>query len=433
MRVYTKVKGERILNYLLTNNISIHKDTLDFNDKTPIVFRGMARSPLIKQCVDNNIDFYYIDTGYINDKIKIWHRFTKNNFQVLNHLSYDELTQRTNINKLKNRFFEIVKKNYNSFKPELRKKGDKILITPPTNKVFKHFNYDVDKWISETVEKIKKFTDKEIIVRQKPRSRQVRIYKDKFLDQLKKDDVHCVVTFSSIVSIEAILNGYPVITLGPNAASYLSESKIENIDNPYFPDDDKIKEHILIPDVILLENQPVLKNPTMKSMQMFLFSYYLIRNMDISWVRVSANSSNVAEEIKKVDTVKKAETKHQSHPLCYTASKKLDLIKFLPDDEQQRITSIIDNVKNNYQKNKKLAILIVEYLLKNNSKWLSFFNTHTKQDDLSDSLLMTLHYYMRSSLSKLSNANNISSKKKKKPLETTSVLEPELALEPVLD
>ena len=222
----------------------INKDNFDLTDKTPVIFRGMAKSGLIKQCVDNNIDFYYIDTGYINDKIKIWHRFTKNNFQVLNHLSYEELTQRVDINKLKNRFFEIVKKNYNSFKPELRKKGDKILITPPTNKVFKHFNYDVDKWISETYNKIKKITDREIVVRYKPKSRFVRTHKNTFLKDLK-NNVHCLVTFNSITAIEAIINGCPAITLGPNAASYLTENKIDNIENPYYPDEDKIREHLL--------------------------------------------------------------------------------------------------------------------------------------------------------------------------------------------
>ena len=224
--------------------IPIDNNNFDLTDKTPIIFRGMAKSSLIKQCVDNNIDFYYIDTGYINQKLKIWHRFTKNNFQVLNHLSYDELTQRTNINKLKNRFFEIVKKNYNSFKPELRKKGDKILITPPTNKVFKHFNYDVDKWISETYNKIKKITDREIVVRYKPKSRFVRTHKNTFLKNLK-NNVHCLVTFNSITAIEAIINGCPAITLGPNAASYLTEDKIDNIENPYYPDEDKIREHLL--------------------------------------------------------------------------------------------------------------------------------------------------------------------------------------------
>ena len=240
-------KPDKLIHYFAFQNKKykpINKDNFDLQDKTPVIFRGMAKSSLIKQCVDNNIDFYYIDTGYINEKIKIWHRFTKNNFQVLNHLSYEELTQRVNINKLKNRFFEIVKKNYNSFKPELRKKGDKILITPPTNKVFKHFNYDVDKWIAETYDKIKKITDREIVVRYKPKSRFVRTHKNTFLKDLK-NNVHCLVTFNSITAVEAIINGCPAITLGPNAASYLTENNIDNIENPYYPDEDKIREHLL--------------------------------------------------------------------------------------------------------------------------------------------------------------------------------------------
>lgn len=247
IRIYGKAKGDKVLNHFLSNpeNIKIDIDTFNINDKTPVVFRGMARSFLIKECVKNNIDFYYVDTGYFPQIRKQWHRLSKNNFQVLNHLSSEEINQRTNIKLIKNKFYEILNKNFDDYKPITKISGSKILIAPPTLKVFKHYNYKVSQWISETVEKIKKFTDKEIIIRQKPKSRKTRINDDKFLDQLKKENIHCVVTFSSIIAIESILNGYPVITLGPNAASYLSESKIENIDNPYFPDEYKIKEHML--------------------------------------------------------------------------------------------------------------------------------------------------------------------------------------------
>jgi hypothetical protein len=247
IRVYTKVKGDKVLNYFLKKPeyISINKDTFNTDNKTPVIFRGMTRSAFIKKCVENNIDFYYIDTGYFPQKRKQWHRFSKNNFQVLNHLSTEELSLKTNIKLIKNKFFKITNEYYDNYKPVKKINGSKILIAPPTSKVFKHFDYKVSQWLSETIEKIKKFTDREIVIRQKPKSRKVRVNEDKFLDQLKKDDIHCVVTFSSIISIESILNGYPVITLGPNAASYLSESKIENIDNPYFPDDNKIREHML--------------------------------------------------------------------------------------------------------------------------------------------------------------------------------------------
>jgi len=255
-------KKDKLINYFEFQSkkyIAVNKDNFDLTDKTPVIFRGMAKSDLIKQCVDNNIDFYYIDTGYFNTQRKIWHRFTKNNFQVLNHLSYEELTQRVDINKLKNRFFEIVKKNYNSFKPELRKKGDKILITPPTNKVFKHFNYDVDKWITETYNKIKKVTDREIVIRYKPKSRSVRVKENPFLKDLN-NNVHCLVTFNSITAIEAIINGCPAITLGPNAASYLTENKIDNIENPYYPDEDKIREHLLYLTACQFKKEELLDN-----------------------------------------------------------------------------------------------------------------------------------------------------------------------------
>jgi len=267
MRVYTKVKGDKVLNYFLCNpeNVKIDIDTFNTNDKTPIVFRGMSRSPFIKECVKNIIDFYYIDTGYFPQKYKVWHRFTKNNFQVLNHISVKQLSERTNINIIKNKFYKIMNESFDIFKPKNRIKGSKILIAPPTSKVFKHYDYNENQWISEKIAEIKKFTDREIIIRHKPKSRKVRINDNKFLDQLKNDNIHCVVTFSSIISVEAILNGYPVITLGPNAASYLSKDTIENIENPYFPNADKIKEHLLYLSACQFEKEDFLSGYALKT------------------------------------------------------------------------------------------------------------------------------------------------------------------------
>jgi hypothetical protein len=153
-----------------------------------------------------------------------------------------------------------------------------------------------------------------------------------------------------------------------NRAKTTAKIDINQLGIALFQELNKIKESITEPSIILLENQPVLKNPTMKSMQMFLYSYYLMNILD----------SNIDLSIKKLQ--------------CYCASKKLDMIKYIPDDEHLRITTFIDTVNNPYQKNKKMSIMLVEVLLKNNAKWLEFFKSHPKQDDLADSLLMTLHY-----------------------------------------
>ena len=80
-------------------------DTIDVSIKAPRVFRGITRIETIKQCLDNNIDFYYIDTGYMGCyPQKNWHRFTKNNFQTLDHLNYKQLDFLTDVKVLKQRF-----------------------------------------------------------------------------------------------------------------------------------------------------------------------------------------------------------------------------------------------------------------------------------------------------------------------------------------
>lgn len=233
-------------------NFYYKSDTIDVTNKSPCVFRGITRIETIKQCIDNNIDFYYIDTGYMGCyPDKNWHRFTKNNFQTLDHLNYKQLDFLTDVKKLKERFASIMKVNYDSYKPKRPVKGENILIIPPSAKVLRcltingHTNFKQDEYINFVSKEIKKYTDKKIIVRQKP-NRDERTKKGKnLLDQLKNDKIHCLVAFNSIAAFEAIQGGYPAITLGPNAASFLSEKEIKNIENPYFADDDKIREHSL--------------------------------------------------------------------------------------------------------------------------------------------------------------------------------------------
>lgn len=233
-------------------NFYYKSDTIDVSNKSPCVFRGITRIETIKQCIDNNIDFYYIDTGYMGCyPDKNWHRFTKNNFQTLDHLNYKQLDFLTDVKKLKERFASIMKVNYDSYKPKRPVKGENILIIPPSAKVLRcltingHTNFKQDEYIEFVSKEIKKYTDRKIIVRQKP-NRDERTKKGRnLLDQLKNDKIHCLVAFNSIAAFEAIQGGYPAITLGPNAASFLSEKEIKNIENPYFADDDKIREHSL--------------------------------------------------------------------------------------------------------------------------------------------------------------------------------------------
>ena len=139
---------------------------------------------------------------------------------------------------------------------------------------------------------------------------------------------------------------------------------------------------ILIADDVLLENQPVLKNPTMKTMQTFLYSYYVIHGVQ-----------RPAYKVKTVGDIH-----------CYCASNKLDIIKLLPPDAATDILRRVKEVKSGYSRNKKMAVYICQYLLDHGTGCADLaikFSDKKKQDDLADSLLMTLHFFERAGLTKL--------------------------------
>jgi hypothetical protein len=137
---------------------------------------------------------------------------------------------------------------------------------------------------------------------------------------------------------------------------------------------------ILDAEVVLLENQPVLLNPTMKSVQIFLYSYYVMKGYK--------------NPEKLVNTIQ-----------CYMASKKLDIIKLLPIDVYQSIKDEITQIKSQYSRNKKVAIRLTENILATKAinciKYESLFTKSKKKDDLSDALLMTLHYLEKDIIKKI--------------------------------
>ena len=215
------------------------------------MFRGLGKSPSIKECIKQDIDYMYIDTGYFgNDRTKKWHRVAYNNLQTLNHVPLIDVEQRLldNLKKsdarywLTNRFEEVHGVNLEKWKPGRRKRGDRILIVPPSQKVFNHFGGDAKEFTDKLIKEIKLYTDRPIEIRPK-------VGRDKRVsytvqDQLRSGNYHCIVTYNSIASLEAITVGMPAVVTGPNAGSYLSEKDLKNIDEPYYPDMKKLFEHV---------------------------------------------------------------------------------------------------------------------------------------------------------------------------------------------
>jgi len=127
-------------------------------------------------------------------------------------------------------------------------------------------------------------------------------------------------------------------------------------------------------DYVIIENQPVLKNPTMKSIQMILYSYFSFKSLNIS------NFKDL---------------------LLMNASNKLKVYKGDVDSEDMKK---INKLKSKYSRNKKLSILHTNLLLKeheyNSKNWCEFFNKNKKKDDLADSFLMILYYLKKNKLIK---------------------------------
>ena len=113
---------------------------------------------------------------------------------------------------------------------------------------------------------------------------------------------------------------------------------------------------------IIIENQPVLLNPTMKSIQIMLYSYFLIKNKNI-------NSINLVN-----------------------ASNKLKVYKGkLEEDIDLKLKAI----KDKYRRNKMTAIEHCRIMIIQPEK-LDYFNSHKKKDDLADAFLMC-HYLINKS------------------------------------
>ena len=235
-----------------TNGIYMNDEKLDLeNDDRPCIFRGLGKSPHIHKCIEKNIPFMYIDTGYFgNGKRKQYHRIAYNNLQTLNHrnnkdiskILIDGLGYKNYKDVFFSRFPKIMGCTYDDFKIEKCIRGDKILIVPPSQKVFNHFGGDAKEYTDKLIEKIKTITDRKIEVREKiGRSERLNFTVQ---DQLRTGDYHCLVTFNSIASIESVLVGMPAIILGPNAGEKLSETKLENIEEPFYPDFNTIRDHI---------------------------------------------------------------------------------------------------------------------------------------------------------------------------------------------
>jgi hypothetical protein len=205
-------------------------ETWQYEDsKNTLVMRGILKHKIMKQCWADDRPFLYMDSGYIGNRrnplnpngFKIWHRIVPNDLQH---------------NKIIDRPDDRWRRLQHTMKPFL-KKGRKILLAVPDEKPCKFYDIDLESWVNDTVDKIKQYTDRPIELRDRNPNRRQRVNND--METALQDDVWALVTFNSIAATEAILAGIPAFVLAPcNAAIPVANTNLENLDNPFVPDDD---------------------------------------------------------------------------------------------------------------------------------------------------------------------------------------------------
>ncbi len=209
--------------------------TTNMDDTKPMVVRGVTSKSEIVNCQNANRDFYYIDTGYLgnfpspgnNSGKKLWHRIVKNELQHNAPLAVPD-DRWKNLIKQDPRLQWAGWKNYNQ----------KILLVLPNPKACRYYDIDCDKWIAETTEQIKTYSNLPIEVRVKG-SRSERNHGYSIYSAFESG-VYATVSFNSIASLESVLFGIPAYVSVPCAASPLASTDLSTLKDPFKPELDTI-------------------------------------------------------------------------------------------------------------------------------------------------------------------------------------------------
>jgi len=208
----------------------------------PVVFGNLrGTADIIRAAEKNNINYYYFDHAYMYkayvhrpDPVfnKRFYRITKNGEQLTKFINWKQSPDL--IKRIQN--FEKIQKikiNLN-----LYGKGSKILILPPTQFICEYHQLGTeDEWIDNTIQEIKKYTDREIVVRKKPAIGETAPIS--FEEHLKQ--AFCVVTYQTSAVTEAIRYGIPVFCSEYSCAKPVSKTDLSQIELPYYPTEEVIR------------------------------------------------------------------------------------------------------------------------------------------------------------------------------------------------
>jgi len=210
----------------------------------------------ITELEKNNIDWYYVDTGYLTEQITRYpspkiNDYDKTYFRIvkggIHTISGSKKGGGDRIKQLEKKDIKCKLDNWN------QGEGDHILVCPSSETVtYKYNGMTQGQWVDNIVSQIKKHTNRDIRIRNKPRPHN-EWWEKPIQDDL--DGAHCLITNMSLAAVDAVLEGVPVICDTRNVAWPVSTRYMEFINDPLKPTLNNVNEWLKL----LANNQFTLK------------------------------------------------------------------------------------------------------------------------------------------------------------------------------
>ena len=127
---------------------------------------------------------------------------------------------------------------------------------------------------------------------------------------------------------------------------------------------------LLSANVVVIENQPSMKNPVMKSISNTIYTYFLIRGI------IDKKDNSTITAVKFMSPSNK--------------------LKIVTDGESKQLVALKGTDESKaYKLTKSLGVKYSRELLAHLPDWINKFNTYKKKDDLADAFLQGAYYYTK--------------------------------------
>src|SRR6056300_353318 len=234
MNVYHQITRKDCLSHQLWPHF---KKGWPETDKNVHFFWGLGDNQIqkIMEAEKNKEEWWFVDVGYLTQQITRYpspkiHDYEKTYFRICKgniHTTRGAVGTGQRLNVLKNQDIDV------EFKGWYTGEVKHILLCPSSPTVTYHINgMTQEQWVETVTKEIRKYTDRPIEFRNKPRP------SNDFWNTDIKDsliDCHCMVTNMSLSAIDAVLNKVPIITHTSNVAAPIASHDLKFIEKPLRP------------------------------------------------------------------------------------------------------------------------------------------------------------------------------------------------------